>query len=71
MSWVTLTSDPAWDAERATWPENPVPVCCKCGREIGDDEIYEIDGDIYCEDCNREMFRISYEEWRTRNGSEN
>ena len=59
-----MTSDPAWDAERNTWPQEPVPICEACGREIDDDEIYDVGGEILCEDCNRKRYHISYEEWR-------
>ena len=34
----------------------PLPRCEKCGEEIGD-QIYDVDGEILCEDCLKEMFR--------------
>jgi formylmethanofuran dehydrogenase subunit E len=34
-----------------------VHYCDKCGYEIPDGEIYEVDGEELCEDCLKEMFR--------------
>lgn len=31
------------------------PVCVKCGEHIQDEVAYDIDGDIYCPQCIREM----------------
>ena len=33
------------------WDNEPVTYCEECGCEIYGDEIYEIDGRYYCEDC--------------------
>lgn len=33
-----------------------VTYCDKCGAELPDDEIYEVDGDDLCEDCLKERF---------------
>ena len=63
-----MTMDPERDADRDATITEPVPVCCECGEEIIGDDIYQIDGDIYCEDCMRTLFRISYEEWERENG---
>ena len=32
-----------------------VYVCDQCGDELGED-IYEVDGDMLCEDCLKAMF---------------
>lgn len=66
MSAVLRTSDPVWDAERATWQKEPIPVCETCGQEILDDEIYDLGGEICCEDCLRERFHIDYIEYCRR-----
>jgi formylmethanofuran dehydrogenase subunit E len=34
-----------------------VHYCDRCGGEIPDDEIYEVDGEELCEDCLKEKFR--------------
>ena len=35
------------------------PRCCCCGEPIQDDMLYDIDGDLYCEDCMNDEFRHS------------
>lgn len=37
--------------------ERRLPVCCCCDNPIGDDFLYEIDGDLYCEECMKDEFR--------------
>lgn len=61
-----MTMDPERDADRDATITDPVPICCECGNEIMDDEIYDVDGTIYCEDCIREHFRIDYVEYCRR-----
>lgn len=34
--------------------------CDICGCEICIDEVYEVDGDHYCEDCLKEEFRVRW-----------
>ena len=34
-----------------------LPVCDYCGEPIQDEYLYEIDGELYCEDCMKEHFR--------------
>lgn len=43
----------------ASCPLTHVEVCyCdKCGEEISDDDIYEVDGEELCEYCLKEKFR--------------
>lgn len=33
-----------------------VHYCDKCGAELPDDEIYDVDGEELCEDCLKEKF---------------
>lgn len=52
---VMLSDDPVrdfdeWDAERTEWL-NKLPKCDRCGEPIQDDHGYELDGEIFCEDC--------------------
>lgn len=42
------------------------PICETCGQEILDDEIYDLGGEIICEDCLRERFHIDYIEYCRR-----
>ena len=34
-----------------------LPVCADCGEPIQTEYLYEIDGDLICEDCMRENHR--------------
>ena len=36
-------------------------LCDNCGNEFEKDEMYEHDGEYYCEDCEEELFFICYE----------
>ena len=45
------------DAEQQEYLES-LPICDKCGEPIQDDYLYDIGGDIYCEDCMKEEFRF-------------
>lgn len=49
------TDDPvrdaaAHDAEGEAWLKS-LPVCDECGEPIVEDFYWEINGDVYCEDC--------------------
>ena len=33
-----------------------LPECCECGDKIEDDELVDIDGDLYCIECARKLF---------------
>ena len=39
-----------WDAAREAELAK-LPKCCECGEPIQTDCYFEIDGDLYCEDC--------------------
>ena len=47
----------AWEREQQEW-EDSLPKCDRCG-EPQDTYVYEIDGEILCEDCAREKYRRS------------
>ncbi len=38
------------DAEQERWL-NKRPVCCECGEHIQEEHLFDIDGDLVCEDC--------------------
>lgn len=44
------------DREQARM-EARLPVCEKCGERIYDEHYYDVDGEIYCEECMIEKFR--------------
>jgi formylmethanofuran dehydrogenase subunit E len=48
----------AHQAEQDAWLEKR-PVCVECGEPIQDDFLYDINGDIYCEECMKDVFRQS------------
>lgn len=60
MSW-----EQALDRYLTTPPEcneKPMYECCVCGSEIYEgDEYYEINGDIYCEECIESEFKKTAE----------
>lgn len=37
----------------------PVPYCDECDNELDPNEIYEVDGQMLCEECLKRMFRRS------------
>lgn len=39
--------------------EQACPVCSKCGETIQDEYYYDINGDIYCEECLHDEFSRS------------
>ena len=45
-----------WDMEQAR-AEARLPVCDCCGEVINDDFYWEIDGEIFCEDCLNDRYR--------------
>ena len=45
----------AWLAKR--------PKCDKCGEPIQDDYLYDVGGDIFCEECMKEVFRSRTENY--------
>lgn len=48
-----------WEQEKERLAAN-LPECDFCGRTV-DDTYYNINGDIVCEDCLDEHFRVTVE----------
>lgn len=44
------------DREQAEWLET-LPVCCLCSEPIQSDDLYDIEGDLYCEECGDDLFK--------------
>jgi formylmethanofuran dehydrogenase subunit E len=42
------------DRERAL---SKLPHCCNCGEAIQDEYLYDIDGNLFCEDCLKSNYR--------------
>ena len=62
-----LTDDPVadfdrWDAEQQDELEK-LPNCCGCGEPIQDDDLFDIDGDLYCEECMEAHFKRPVENY--------
>lgn len=44
------------EAEQEKWlAKRPICVCCK--EPIQEDELYDLDGKLYCETCMNESFK--------------
>ena len=39
------------------------PKCCDCDNPIWDEYLWDIGGDLYCEDCAASLFRHSTENY--------
>lgn len=54
------SDDPVRDAER--WIEEQerrkarLPICARCGEPIQDENLWDIDGNLYCPECARYEF---------------
>lgn len=51
-----------WDMEQAR-REARLPVCECCGEVIHDDDYYEIDNEILCEECMKDKYMKSTEDF--------
>ena len=49
------------DREQEAWLKK-LPVCCNCHEPIQSEQLFDIDGDLYCEECGESMFK-----WNTEN----
>ena len=43
--------------------EAKLPVCDKCGKPINDDIYFDIDGEVLCEECLRDLYERNTEDW--------
>lgn len=54
------TDNPVADAERYYADQEremqKLPKCSECGEPITDDFCWDIDGEIYCQDCADKLF---------------
>lgn len=44
------------EAEQEAWLAKR-PICCCCKEPIQDDALYDVNGELYCEECMTETFR--------------
>ena len=47
------------DAQQEKWLQSR-PVCEVCGDHIQDEHLYDIDGDLVCEECLAEYMKEHY-----------
>lgn len=61
------SDDPVRDFDRydmaMAQKEAKLPQCEKCGKHIHDDTFFEIDNEILCEDCMRDLYKRSTDDW--------
>ena len=50
------------DREQAMYEER-LPVCDECHNRITENDYYDVDGEILCEDCMKERYRRSTEDY--------
>jgi formylmethanofuran dehydrogenase subunit E len=50
------------DMEQARY-EARLPICEDCNERITDDDYYEVDGEILCEDCMKERYQKSTDDY--------
>lgn len=50
------------EAEQEKWLKRR-PQCINCGEPIQDDFLYDVNGDLFCEECMTETFRRSTEDY--------
>lgn len=52
----------AHEAEQQAWLDR-CPVCVKCKEAIQDEELFDVNGDLYCMDCAKKEFQRSTEDY--------
>ena len=50
------------DAQEQRWLAKR-PVCCYCGHPIQDENLYDIEGNLYHEECLNDSFRKHTEDY--------
>ena len=45
------------DQREQEWLDS-LPICEECGEPIQEDHCYNIDGEILCEECLKERYRV-------------
>ena len=39
------------------------PTCCRCKEKIQDEDLWDIFGELYCEECAKDAFRANTEDY--------
>lgn len=50
------------NSRQEAWLERQ-PTCCQCQKKIQDEDLLDIDGDLYHEDCAVKKFRRKTEDY--------
>ena len=62
-----FTDDPIRDFERYDAMQEErleqLPICDGCGQHIQDDYLFEIDGQILCDECMAQEYRREVEDY--------
>ena len=63
---MSFTDDPIrdfekHDAEQERWLQSR-PVCSECGEHIQDEDLFDIDGDLVCEECLSDYMKKHYQQ---------
>lgn len=58
---IYRSDDPAadferWDADNEARRQE-TPICCRCEHHIQDERLFDIEGNLYHEECAMEEFR--------------
>ena len=51
-----------WEAEQQRELEK-LPNCCHCGEPIQDEHLFDVNGDLFCEECMMENFKKPIESY--------
>jgi formylmethanofuran dehydrogenase subunit E len=62
-----ITDDPIadfdrWDAEQQMELKK-LPTCCSCGEPIQDEDLFDVNGDLFCKECMMEQFKKPVERY--------
>ena len=50
------------DREQEAWLKK-LPICDLCGEHIQSEQLFDIEGDLYCEDCGESLFKRNAENY--------
>ena len=64
---MMYTDDPVadfnrWDAEQQDELEK-LPICVDCGEPIQDEDVFDINGDLFCKECMMDNFKKKTERY--------
>ena len=67
MNQMFYSDDPVADFERYDAKQQEalkqLPTCTNCGEPIQDDYLFDVDGELFCEECMKVNFKKSVENY--------